>query len=49
MKIWGRVTWDSFFMCREERLMHQWGKMSWFKVEETKKGRGRFKITLVEL
>ena len=36
-------------MCGEQRLMHQWGKVSWLKLSEWKKGRGKPKIKLVEL
>ena len=40
-------------MCKGERLMHQCGKVSWFKSrklkKKEKKGKGRPKITLVEV
>ena len=44
MRKWGRVAWDGLVMCKEERLIYQWGRVSWFKGMEN--GRGRSRITL---
>ena len=36
-------------MFKWERLMHQLESVCWFKLREWKKGRGRPRITLVEV
>ena len=36
-------------LIRREWLMHQWERVSWFKLREWKKSKGRAKIILVEL
>ena len=49
MKRWERVTLDGLFMFIGQRLMHQRERVSCFKLREQKKGKGRPKISLIEV
>ena len=30
------VAWDGLVMCKGDRLMHEWGRMVWFKSRDRK-------------
>ena len=43
--IYRRVGYKEYVIFKGERLVHQWERMNWFKLNDWKKGRGRPKIT----
>lgn len=49
MKKWERVAWDGLVMCKGEKLVHQWGRVILYKSKGTKRGKGRPRITLIEV
>ena len=49
IKGWGRVTWDGLIIYKGEWLMHQLGRVNWFKSRGKKcKGRPKISLTVVK-
>ena len=46
---WGRAAWDGLVKFRGKWLLHQWERVSLFKLRKQKKSKARPKITLVQV